>query len=654
MAFPPRSIVVGTAGHIDHGKSSLVLALTGTDPDRLKEEKARGITIDLGFAHQIIDGINFAFVDVPGHERFVKNMLAGVGGIDLVLLVVAADESVMPQTREHFDICRLLRVPVGLVAITKSDLVDPDTLDIVRLDIEELVTGSFLEGAPVVAVSARTGEGLAGLRSALVDVSRRATPRGAGGVTRLPIDRVFSMKGFGTVVTGTLVSGTIAVDQTLAVLPGDRSVKVRGVQVHGRKQIETVAGQRSALNLGGVEVEELSRGQSLVTPGAFETTRVVDAAIDILPHAKPLKHGARARLHQGTAEIMCRVALIGPARERRADGRDGDAFVIQPGERALARVRLETPAVLVRGDRFVLRAYSPPVTIAGGIVLDPQPPRSAIRTTVALERCRRLMFDPAEDPIEAELRATRTLLNDAGTAGLTIGTLTSRLGIDPREIDARLQALTESGAVTRAGDVLAAAAIVARLKDLILATLASHHATAPLAGGVPREDLRDQVWQHGHLAIFDRALADLSVEGKVQLRDRVALATHRLELSPDEERSLAAIEELFREGKLQPPEMSVIGVAAGVTPAMADRLVKLLIRQKVLVRVDTLIFHDEALQELKRSVAATKAAGGGAARIDIAGFKERYGVTRKFAIPLLEYLDRERVTRRVGESRLVL
>ena len=654
MALPLRSIVVGTAGHIDHGKSSLVLALTGTDPDRLKEEKARGITIDLGFAHQIIDGINFAFVDVPGHERFVKNMLAGAGGVDLVVLVVAADESVMPQTREHFDICRLLRVPVGMVAITKSDLVDPDTLDLVRLDVQALVAGSFLEGAPVVAVSARSGEGLAELKTALVDVSRRAAPRAPAGVTRLPIDRVFSMKGFGTVVTGTLVSGTIAVDQTLTVLPGDRSVKVRGVQVHGRKQIETVAGQRAALNLSGIELEDLARGQSLVTPGAFETSRMVDATIEVLPDAKPLKHGMRTRLHQGTAEILCRVALIGPPPERAADRRDGAAFVIQPGERAFARVRLETPAVLTRGDRFVLRAYSPPVTIAGGIVLDPQPPRGAIRTTVALERCSRLMLDPAGDPMDAERRAVEVVINDAGATGVTVGTLTSRLGIDPGEIDARLRTLIESGAVTRVGEVLAASASLARLKDSILATLASHHASAPLAGGLPRADLRDQVSRHGHAAIFDHALADLSVAGKVSLRDRIALTTHRLELSPDEERARTAIEQLFRERGLLPPDVSSIGVEAGLAPAIADRLVKLLLRQKVLVRIDALIFHDQTLQELKRSVAAMKAAAGGAARIDVAGFKERFGVTRKFAIPLLEYLDRERVTRRAGESRLVL
>ncbi|MCU1384302.1 MAG: selenocysteine-specific translation elongation factor SelB [Acidobacteria bacterium] len=341
-----RSVVVGTAGHIDHGKSALVRALTGTDPDRLKEEKARGITIDLGFAHQTINHVNFAFVDVPGHERFVKNMLAGAGGIDLVVLIVAADESVMPQTREHFDICRLLRVPAGIVALTKVDLVDADMLELARMEVRELVAGSFLADAPIVPVSAKTGEGLDALRAALADASGRATARAADGVTRLPIDRVFSMKGFGTVVTGTLVSGRVSAEAELTVAPGDRRVKVRGVQVHGEKCAEAVAGQRAAINLSGVEVDDISRGQALVTPGAFEATRLADALLELLPGAKPLKHGARVRVHQGTAEILGRVAIIGAG-----------AAPIEPGARAFVRLRLEAPAILARGDRYIVRAY---------------------------------------------------------------------------------------------------------------------------------------------------------------------------------------------------------------------------------------------------------------------------------------------------------
>ena len=282
-----RSIVVGTAGHIDHGKSALVRALTGTDPDRLKEEKERGITIDLGFAHATLGGVNFAFVDVPGHERFVKNMLAGVGGIDLVVLVVAADESVMPQTREHFDICRLLHVRAGVVALTKSDLADADMLEIARMDVRELVAGSFLENAPIVPVSARDGAGLDQLRDALLAASTHSTARSADGVTRLPIDRVFSMKGFGTVVTGTLLSGSVPVDAELALMPGMRVAKVRGVQVHGERRPAAVAGQRSAINLGGVEVSEIARGQNLVTPGAFVRSGTAGFAKSVARPSRP-------------------------------------------------------------------------------------------------------------------------------------------------------------------------------------------------------------------------------------------------------------------------------------------------------------------------------------------------------------------------------
>ena len=306
-----KHVVIGTAGHIDHGKSALVRALTGIDPDRLKEEKARGITIDLGFAHYQAGETNFAFVDVPGHERFVKNMLAGASGIDCVLLVIAADESVMPQTREHFDICRLLHVAGGVVALTKVDLVDAETVELVRLETHELIAGSFLEGVPIVPVSANTGLGLPELRAALAGVARDVLGRPETGPARLPIDRAFSVKGFGTVVTGTQVSGRIGVDSELVVLPSNRRVKVRGVQVHGQKQPFVGAGQRAAVNLVGIEVTEVSRGDTLATPGCFEVTRRFDAVIELLSSARPLRHGARGRFHQGTSEVLGRIAVAG-------------------------------------------------------------------------------------------------------------------------------------------------------------------------------------------------------------------------------------------------------------------------------------------------------------------------------------------------------
>ncbi len=628
-----RSIVVGTAGHIDHGKSALVHALTGTDPDRLKEEKARGITIDLGFAHTTIDGVNFAFVDVPGHERFVKNMLAGVGGIDLVVLVVAADESVMPQTREHFDICRLLNVRTGLVALTKADLADADMIEIARLDIRELVAGSFLEDAPIVPVSARDGSGLDAFRQALMEISGKIRPRPSSGVTRLPIDRVFSMKGFGTVVTGTLLSGTIAVESELAVMPGERLVKVRGVQVHGQRRPEARAGERSAINLGGIEVAELTRGQNLVTPGAFVESRVADAVVNVLPTARPLKHGARVRVHQGTAEIIGRIGIVGP-----------ESAPIEPGGRGYIRLRLEGPAVLARGDRYILRAYSPPMTIAGGTLLDPFPPRSGIRRAAALDRLRAL---------ENETGAAAALIADAGASGIPVASLVWRTGVDPQSLDHAVQALVSSKQAVVAGERLVHPDVLKRLTETILAALGEHHRAQPLSEGVPREELRAQTFRRGHPAIFDRALADLADRRAIVLRDRVALASHRVELSPEELRVRDAVDRIFREAGLKPPDVTALAAAIHSAPGVVDRMLKLLQRQKILIKLDVLLFHDDALQQLKTDVAAMKGAST-APRIDVAAFKERYGVSRKFAIPLLEYLDRERVTRRAGDVRVVL
>jgi len=638
-----KSVVVGTAGHIDHGKSALVQALTGTDPDRLKEEKARGITIDLGFAHAEMGGINVAFVDVPGHERFVKNMLAGVGGIDLVLLVVAADESVMPQTREHFDICKLLRVPAGVIVLTKSDLADAETRELAAIEVRELVAGSFLEGAPLVTVSARTGEGLDELRAALRAAATSVRTRSADGPARLPVDRVFSVRGFGTVVTGTLVSGRIRADDRLTVMPSTadgRPIAVRGVQVHGSRKEEAVAGQRAAVNLANLEVADLTRGQELVTPGAFESTVVADATVDMLPGARPLRHGARVRFHQGTAEIIGRVAVIGPAAA-------GAAPAIAPGSRGFIRVRLERPAVLTRHDRYILRAYSPPLTIAGGEILDPAPPRGAIRTAAALERSRELDAGRGGD-----VAAIARMIEEAGRRAFPLAALVSRAGVAPQEVDVRAAALTATNRVDRIGEVLVSRRVVDELKAAIGAMLTAHHRAQPLSEGVPREEARERLFRRGHPAVFERVVDDLVQSGTVAGRDRLSLARHHVALSPAEEQAREAIEAALRRGGLTPTDIAAIVSQHRLVATVAERVVHVLVKQKRLVRLDTLVFHDEALQSLKSQIRALKAAG--TATIDVAMFKERFGVTRKFAIPLLEYLDRERVTRRAGESRLIL
>jgi selenocysteine-specific elongation factor len=638
-----RSIVVGTAGHIDHGKSTLVRALTGTDPDRLKEEQVRGITIDLGFAHLHTGDVNVAFVDVPGHERFVKNMLAGAGGIDLVMLVVAADESVMPQTREHFQICRLLEVPAGLIVLTKSDVADADMIETARLEVRELVVGSFLADAPIVAVSSTKGTGLDDLKAALLAAAATVRARDPEGTTRLPIDRVFSMKGFGTVVTGTLVAGTIQPDTELVVLPRGLTVKVRGVQVHGRPTAEAVAGSRVAVNLGGVDVADLARGDTLCAADAFEVTRRVDAVVTVLADAsRGLRHGARVRFHQGTTELLGRVAIA-------ADREDASQTIeILQGRSAYVRIRLEAPVVLTRGDRFILRSYSPSVSIGGGVVLDPHPPRSGIRNLSARERFQRLdAAGSAEQVLDSALTA---LVDERAAAGLSRAALGSRAGLSPAAAALAADRLVGHGKAIAVADLLVAPAVLADLSERVLETLQAHHKAQPLSDGLPREEVRERIFGRSGAAVFDHVLSELTTGKKLTGRDRLALAGHRVSLSADEQQAHAAIERVFREAGLTPPDPASVAASANVPAPIAERMAGLLLREKTLVKVDALLFHADALARLKEEVRALEKN----ARVDVAAFKQRYGVTRKFAIPLLEYLDRERVTRRVGDSRVVL
>ena len=630
------NIVVGTAGHIDHGKSSLVRALTGIDPDRLKEEKARGITIELGFAHATIGDTHVAFVDVPGHERFVRTMLAGVGGIDCVLLIVAADESVMPQTREHFDICRLLHIPRGIIVLTKSDLADAGMRALVREDVAGLVKGSFLESAAVIEVSATTGDGLDQLREALVAQAGQAGARPVDGAARLPIDRAFSMKGFGTVVTGTLVSGTIAVDQELVVQPGDRAVKVRGVQVHGRPAALAVAGQRAAINLGGVDLGDVSRGETLMAAGTFSVTRRVDAEIDVLPTAKPLKHGARVRVHNGTAEVLARVSIAGAVAE------------IAPGRAALVRFRLEAPAVLTRGDRFIVRAYSPPVTIGGGIVLDAAPTRPGIRSAeghVALERLKITSDGNA---------ALVAMIDAAGLAGLAAASLIARGGIAPGQLPGVTAALAARG-VVGAGERLVASGHLTDASDRLLALVEASHQAHPMSEGLSREEAREKIFSRVAPPVFEKVLEGLKTRKALIGTERLALPTHKPTVAGADDRVRTAIIDTFRSAGLKPPDAATLEAAAKAPAAVVEKVMTLLLREKVLTRVDTLVFHADALLQLRSEISALKrSAPDGRATVDVAAFKDRYGISRKFAIPLLEYLDRERVTRRTGDVRLVI
>jgi len=650
-----KHVVIGTAGHIDHGKSSLVLALTGTDPDRLKEEKARGITIDLGFAHWEGPGLSVAFVDVPGHERFVKNMLAGVGGLDAVMLVVAADESVMPQTREHFQICRLLQVPAGLVVLTKIDSVEREMIDLVRADVQELVAGSFLAKAPVLPVSARTGEGLDALRRAIEDIGASAAGRREDGPARLPIDRVFSMRGFGTVVTGTLVAGRLGAECEAAVLPGGRTVKVRGLQVHGVRTPRAVAGQRVAVNLGGVDTADVSRGQALVSEGAYLATRVIDVRLELLRSAKALRHGARVRFHQGTSEVLGRVALSALVPESDRADAAMSAAEIPPGRSAYARLRLESPVVVTRGDRFIVRAYSPPDTVGGGLVLDPQPPRGGIRTAPA--RARFPGLDPATsaNPTEATERAATMLAAEAGHAGLPHAAVTARLGLLTNDERRPLDGLRERGALVAVGAVLMAPSQLEAIGRRVVELAEAHHREHPMEEGIPREEARVRACAHAASGVFERALEDLVRQGRVTATDRIGIAGRKVEASGPEVAARDLVASRYRDAGLRPPDQAALAEATAIPPAQLSNIVTWLVRQKTLVRIEGLVFHEAALRELKADVTSLKRSSPGAAvTIDVAAFKDRYGMTRKYAIPLLEYLDRERVTRRVGDSRIVI
>ena len=619
-----KHIIVGTAGHIDHGKTALVKALTGIDADRLEEEKRRGITIDLGFAHlQLTPSLRLGFVDVPGHERFVKNMLAGVGGIDVVLFVIVADESIKPQTREHFDICRLLEVPRGVIALTKADLADPDLLGLARLEVEELVSGSFLENAPIVPVSSVTGTGLDDLRRELARVGAAVPEKDARGHLRLPIDRVFSVKGFGTVATGTLISGSIAKEQEVELHPAGRRLRVRGVQVHGSTADRAVAGQRTAVNLAGIEPAELTRGDVLSAPGRLRAVKQIDCRLQLLLSSKPLKHRAPVHFHCGTAEIEAEVRLL-----------DGLA-ALTPGSAAYARIVLRDPTLLLPGDRFIIRKFSPVVTIGGGVVLDEGVHRYRKGGATA-----RLDILSSSDP------APRIgLLVRESKFGLGMDDLVARTGLLETAIAAASRA---AGVVALAQPWYLDRAWFQSARDRLVKAVRAFHAAQPLVPGIARQDLRAREFAGAPPAVLDALLADakeLVVEGEM-VRSRA----HKVVLKEDEEQARAAIEGAFESAGLAVPTVAEVLAKSGVEPGRARNILQILVREKRLVRIgDDLMFHAVAIASLRELLAARKGE-----RFQVGAFKEWTGVSRKYAIPLLEYLDREHVTRREGDERVVL
>jgi selenocysteine-specific elongation factor len=631
-----KSIIVGTAGHIDHGKTALIKALTGIDADRLEEEKRRGITIDIGFAHLELPAengqtIRVGFIDVPGHERFVRNMLAGVGGIDLVLLVIAADESIKPQTREHFDICRLLSVRRGITVLTKSDLVDKETLDVVRLEVEEFVRGSFLETpqSPIVAVSSLTGAGLEDLQRQLVELAQDIPARIATAYPRLPIDRVFSMKGFGTVVTGTLISGTLRPEGELAIFPGQKKARVRGIQVHGQSTEKAVAGERTAVNLAGVSVDELSRGMTLASPTTFQPANRVDVSLSLLPSARPLKHRTRARFHSYTMETAAEVFLY-------------ETRHLAPGEDALAQLRFSDSTLLLPGDRFILRQFSPATTIGGGVVLDNAPPSRISHRPAHIDFLKLLQTGSQIDVLRARV-------SNRGTHGITIADAVAQTAWTPPEIKSTASQIPE---ILQIDDLLISVAALEQIHDAMVSTLDAFHKQNPLVAGMGKEELREHLPTHPP-PVFERLLEEASKSKQIELAgDLIRLPGRGVRMKDDEAESKLTIESAFSSAGLKVPSLKDVLNGLKIDKARAQKIVTLLLRDKTLVKIsEDLVFHSSALENLKKSIALEKKKS---IKMDVARFKEITGVTRKYAIPLLEYLDREHITRRVGEERVIL
>lgn len=636
-------IIVGTAGHIDHGKTALVRALTGTDTDRLPEEKQRGITIDLGFAELELGDVRYGFVDVPGHERFVKNMLAGASGIDLVLLVIAADEGIMPQTREHFDICRLLRVERGLVAITKTDLVDEEMLEIVRAEVSEFVSGTFLDRAPIVGVSSRNGEGIEELRNALAATASSVKPRTSLHVARLPIDRSFAVKGFGSVVTGTLASGEIREGDEVELLPEGRRLRVRGVQSHGRKVTEANSGRRTAVNLAGIDHHEVRRGMLLTEPDVLCPAQSFDAEVEVLSDsAGPLRTRQRIRVHIGTAEVLARVVVVaGP--------------LIHPGEKGFVQLRLESPVAAILGERFIVRSYSPQETIAGGSILGSSEARFRRRNAPELSEILLSLSAALTDPSET----LRLLIERSADRGQSRAEIRAITGWSNNTVDEAIAKLKAGDLILDSSGVYSSRANVALLERRVLRFVECMHEADRVAQAIPLEKVRADVFRSVRPEVEKAVLNILTSGGKLAVEgDAVRLVGRAARLSESEGAALTHLRNTFETAGLDVPKPDdIIENSASNTGADKEAVKKLfqqLLSSGELVRVNPeIVISSKILDGLIERVRVF-ADRSPDRLIDVAKFKEIAGVSRKYAIPLLEYFDQRRITARRGDKRLVI
>ncbi|MHB8908451.1 MAG: selenocysteine-specific translation elongation factor [Syntrophales bacterium] len=631
--------MMGTAGHVDHGKTALIKRLTGVDTDRLKEEKERGITIELGFASLTLpDGRTLGVVDVPGHERFVRNMVAGAAGIDLVVLVIAADEGVMPQTREHLHICTLLGIRKGFVALTKIDMVDGEWLALVRADVSEFLSGTFLEGAPVVPVSSLTGAGFPELIETIGRVAGEVEEAADCGLFRLPVDRVFTMKGFGTVVTGTLASGRVATGEEVEISPVGIRARVRGIQVHNRPVDLAEAGQRTAINLQGVDRAVIERGYLLAGPDTLVPSRRIDCVYSHLIGAgRKLKNRTLIRLHTGTSEIMARMILL-------------DRDEMEPGSEAYAQLVLEAPLAVVAGDRFVVRSYSPVTTVGGGTVIDPLPEKHKRSAGGVLEEFRLLSCG-------AGVERVAVVMARAGIGGITESRLVVRTGIRRAELRRILEGMFSSRTaflVDRDEARVLSGTVYASLQEAVIGELKGYHERFPLKEGLSREELRTTLGMAEGTGqkIFGMALRDLEKKGAlIAEKETIRLTGHHVQLGGEMGDLRGKLADLYREGALAPPTLKEIQERFAERKKEIASLIQVMTREGELVRIsEDLNFHRDALAALREKYRDLLLREGQATP---ASFKEMTGLTRKFIIPLMEYFDMTKLTMRAGDHRIL-
>lgn len=631
--------IIGTAGHIDHGKTELIKALTGTDTDRLKEEKERGISIELGFAQFTLpSGRTAGVVDVPGHERFVKNMLAGASGFDMVLLTVAADDGIMPQTREHLAIIDLLGVSRGVVVITKTDLVDPEMVELQREEVEELLKGTSLEGAEIVAASAVSGEGLNEAVEAIERVAEKIKPRTSEGPFRLPIDRVFTLKGIGTVVTGTLWEGSVSAGEEARILPEGRQLRLRSVQVHGREVQKAYSGQRVALNLPGISTGEVSRGDVVVASGYLEPTTSADVRLFLLPQAsRPLKNRTRVRFHHGTSEVMCRIYLM-----------DHEDQVL-PGESALAQLRLEREAVVKFHDRFIIRSYSPMTTIGGGVILNSHPPRHKRGDPLALAE---LELRERGEPTDM----VRVALEDAAIA-LSASELFARCEISFSDVEEGIDHLLKSREIlslTMEGKTkYISRKSLENWENIIIHLLEDFHASKPRETGMEKETLKSKIGQKMNEGTFEAVLNLLEDNGKLEIRAGiVSLKGAGRKLSEKEQREMEGILSAIEQGGFKPPFLKEIAETLGLDKKKARDLASIL-QEKGLIEAVSADFY-LATERIKEAESIVREHIGKFGKLEVGDIKNLLGISRKYSMPLLEYFDRKRVTKRVGDVRVLV